>query len=102
MPVTPSNFTALNTTNWGAWLSAVNTLSGNWIGAIIMLIVFLGTLITLRAGPLSRTCECFAVAGFVTWIIGTLLLTMRFVSVTVWAASLSLMILGGIWVWLEG
>jgi len=102
MPMTSDNFTALNTSDFGAWLNAVNTLTGQWLGGAILLITLLGVFITLKSSQFARTSDCFAVAGFVTWIIATILLFIPLISFTLWAASLSLMILGGLWVWLEG
>ena len=102
VPITPSNFTALNTTDFGSWLAAVNTLTGNWMGAGIMLISILGIFITLKSSQLAKTSDCFAVAAFVTWLVASVLLFIPLISLTLWAASLSFMILGGIWVWMDG
>jgi hypothetical protein len=101
MPITPANFTVLNTTDFSVWLGGVNTLANNWLGGVILLVVWLAILITLKANPWTRMCDAFAVASFVVWISATLMLAFSFVSITLWAASFSLLILGGLWVWLE-
>jgi len=101
MPVTPANFTFSNTTSFTPWFAGVNALSGNWLGAIMLLVIWLAVLITLKANPWTRLADAFAVSSFVTWIAATLFLAFGFVSITLWAASLSLMILGGLWVWFE-
>ena len=102
MPLTPDNFTALNTSDFNTWLAAVNSISSNWMGAGIMLTAFLATFITIKSNAIARTSEAFAVASFVTWLVASILLLVPVVSVTLWAASLSLMILGGVWLWMGG
>jgi hypothetical protein len=101
MPITSSNFTALNTTDFSVWLGGVNTLASNWLGGVILLVVWLAVLITLKANPWTRMSDAFAVASFVVWLVATLMLAFSFVSLTIWAAAMSLMILGGVWVWIE-
>lgn len=101
MPVTPANFTFSNSSSFTPWLTGVNALAGNWLGAIILLVVWLAVLITLKANPWTRLADAFAVASFVTWIIATLMLAFSFVSVTLWAASFSFVILGALWLWLD-
>jgi hypothetical protein len=101
MPITNSNFTVLNTTDFSVWLGGVNTLASGWLGPVILLVTWLAVLITLKANPWTRMSEAFAVASFVAWLTATLMLAFTFVSITIWAATLSLMILGGVWLWLE-
>jgi hypothetical protein len=101
MPITSSNFTALNTTDFSVWLTATNSLTNYWLGAVIILVLWLAVLITLKASAWTKMSDAFAVASFIAWISATLFLAFGFVSVTIWAATMSLMILGGLWVWLE-
>lgn len=101
MPITSSNFTFSNSTDFTTWITGVNTLANFWLGAIILMVVWLAILITLKANPWTRIQDAFAVASFVTWLIASLMLAFSFVSITLWAASLSLLILGGFWVWAE-
>ena len=101
MPVTNADFAFSNSSSFDPWIVGVNALTGNWFGGVILLVVFLSVLITLKANPWTRLADAFAVASFITWISASLFLAMSFVSITIWAVTLSLMILGGLWVWLE-
>lgn len=101
MPVTPSNFTFSNGTSFSTWLGGVNTLAGDWLGAVMLLVIFLAVLITLKANPWTRLQDAFAVASFVAWISATLFLAFSFVSITIWAVTMSLLILASIWLWAQ-
>lgn len=102
MPVYSSNFTVLNTTNFTTWLGGVNTLTNNWLGAVMLMLIWLAVLITLKSNPWTRMSEAFAVASFVAWIVASLFLAFSFISITLWAICLSALILGGLWLWLGG
>lgn len=101
MPIYSSNFTFSNSSSFDVWMTGVNALTGNWLGVLILVVVWVSILVTLKYNPWTRLSDAFAVASFVTWIAASLFLAFEFVSITVWAVTLSLLILGGLWLWLE-
>jgi len=100
MPITSSNFTVLNTTDFSVWMGGVNTLTGNWLGVVMLFVIWTAILVTLKSNPWTRIQDAFGVASFVTWIVATLMLAFSFISISIWAMTFSLAILGGLWLWL--
>lgn len=99
MPWYPSNFTALNTSDYSVWLNGVNVLSGGWIGIGILFLVFIVSFTGLNAGVSNATPTSLAASCFLTWLISFILLSLGLISFTIFSMCFSLVLLTAFWVW---